>query len=143
MRIIHADVIFLLHAFDQLLNQFIERAIHLHLAKPFLHFFVQQISFHQRLLDGAAQIVESLLAISVHVVEHVVLEAALQEVIGERAQQVFHAHLAGWVGNVFAVTDAFHKSGSWPLAFGRWSTALCVIGGPTTAANGQRPTAND
>ena len=108
VRFIDADVIFLLHAFDQLLDQFVERAIHLHLAKPFLHFFVQQISIQQCLFDGAAQIVKRLLAISIHVVEHVVLEAALQQVIRERAEQVFHAHLAGRVGNVFAVADAFH-----------------------------------
>ena len=76
-----------------------------------LHVLVEQISVHQRLLDGAAQIVEGLLALQ-HVVKHVVLEAALQQVIGERAEQVFHAHLAGGVGNVLAVADAFHKKQS-------------------------------
>ena len=47
-----------------------------------------------------------------HVVEHVVLEAALQQVVGERAEQVFHAHFAGRIGNVFAVANAFHRKQS-------------------------------
>jgi len=64
------------------------------------------------LFDGASQIVESLLALSIHVVKHVVLKAALQKVIRERAEQIFHAHLAGRVRHVFAVTDAFHNESS-------------------------------
>ena len=44
--LIDADVVFLFHAFDQLLDEFVERPVHLHLAQALLHFFVQQISVH-------------------------------------------------------------------------------------------------
>ena len=138
VRLVDADVIFLLHALDQLLDQFVQRAIHLHLAKPLAHFLVQKISLQQCLFDGAAQIVQRLLAVE-HVVEHVVLEAALQQVVRERAEQVLHAHLAGRVGNVFAVADAFHKkrqSSLSPFVIG--SSATCL-----TACFNQRLTTDD
>ncbi len=62
VRLIDADVIFLLHALDQLIDKFIQRAFHLHLLQALAHFFVEQIAIEQSLLDGAAQIVERLLA---------------------------------------------------------------------------------
>ncbi len=62
--IVNADVIFLLHALDQLFDQFVERAVHLHLLQLLAHFLVEQIAVQQRLLDGAAQIVERLLAVA-------------------------------------------------------------------------------
>ena len=63
----------------------------------------------ERLFDGLAQVVQRLLAVAEVIVE-IILEAALQQVVGERAEQVFHAHFARGIGNVFAVADAFHKS---------------------------------
>ena len=105
------DVVFLLHALDQLLDQLIEVAFHLHLLQALAHFLVEQIAVEQRLLDRAPQVVQRLLALG-QVVEHVVLEPALQQIVRQRAEQVLHAHLAGRVGNVFGVTDAFHKSSS-------------------------------
>ena len=71
-----------------------------------------------------AQIVERLLAFR-HVVEHVVLEAALQKVIRERAEQVFHAHFAGRIGNVLAVANAFHKNSRWSSVFESSATITC------------------
>ena len=109
-RLVDGNVVFLLHALDQLFDELVEFAIHRHLLQAFAHFLVELIAFHQRLLDGAAQVVERLLALG-HLVPHVALEAALQQVVGERAEQVFHAHFAGGVGNVFGVADAFHESG--------------------------------
>ena len=101
MGLVDADVILLLHALNQLLDEFIQRAFHLHLLELLTHLFIQQIAVEQRLLNRAAQIVECLLAIP-EIVVQVILESALQQVIGERAEQVFHAHFAGGVGNVFA-----------------------------------------
>jgi hypothetical protein len=69
------------------------------------------------LFDGALQIVEVLLAFARHFVPHIALESALQQVVGERAEQVLHAHFAGGVGNVFGVADAFHKNSAEPSAF--------------------------
>ena len=105
---IDADVILLLHALNQLIDEFIQRAFHLHLLQLLAHLFIEQIAVEQRLLNRAAQIVQRLLAIA-EVVVHVILESALQQVIGERAEQVLHAHFARRVGNVFAVANAFHK----------------------------------
>ena len=119
MRLVDADVIFLLHALNELLDEFIERAFHLHLLELLTHLFIQQIAVQQCLLDRATQIVQRLLAIA-ELVIHVILESALQQVIGERAEQVFHAHFAGRVGDVFAVANAFHKSGRWSCVVGRW-----------------------
>ncbi len=51
---------------------------------------------------------------------HVILEAALQQIVRERAEQVFHAHLAGRIGNVFAVANAFHRSSRRSSVVGRW-----------------------
>jgi hypothetical protein len=39
----------------------------------------------------------------------VVVEATLQKKVGQSAEQVFHAHVASGVGDVFGVADAFHK----------------------------------
>ena len=36
-----------------------------------------------------------------HLVVHVVLKPALQQIVRQRAEQVLHAHLARGVGNVF------------------------------------------
>ena len=63
VRLVDTDVVLLLHALDQLLDQFIQRAVHLHLLQAFAHFFIQQIATAQRLFDGLPQIVESLLAV--------------------------------------------------------------------------------
>ena len=65
---VNADVIFLLHPIEHLLDQFLQRP-QLHLLKLLAHLFVQQIAFDQRLLDGAAQFVQRLLAV-VHIVKH-------------------------------------------------------------------------
>ena len=67
------------------------------------------------MFDGALKVVEVVLALG-HLIPHVALEAALQQVVGERAEQVFHAHFAGGVGDVFAVADAFHKGSFQPSA---------------------------
>ena len=103
MRLVDADVVLLLHALDQLFDQFIE-LLHLHLLQPLAHLLVEQVAIEQSLLDGAAKIFESLLA--GEIVKHVVLESALQKVVRERAEQVFHAHFTGGIGYVFAVLDA-------------------------------------
>ncbi len=133
---IEADVVFLFQTFDELLNKVIERPIHLPLAQAFLHFFIQQVSIEQCLLDGAAQIVERLLALR-HIVKHVVLETALQQVVRERAEQVLHAHFASRVGNVLAIANAFHKNSRWSLVVRRWRLGHSCLG------LGQRPTTDD
>ena len=106
---IDGDVVFLLHALDQFFDEFVELAFGRHLLQAFAHVIVELIAFHQGLLDGAAKVVEGLFALG-HFVPHVALEAALQQVVGERAEQVLHAHFAGGVGDVFGVTNAFHKT---------------------------------
>ena len=109
VRLVDGDVVFLLHALDQLFDQLVEFAFHLHLLQAVAHFFVEHLAVEQRLFEGAPQFVERLLAFRQFVPE-VVVESALQKVVGERAEQVLHAHLAGRVGDVFGVADAFHRA---------------------------------
>ena len=63
VRLIDGDVIFLLHALDQLLDQFLKFALHLHLLQPVAHFFVKHLAIEQRLFERAPQLVERLLAL--------------------------------------------------------------------------------
>ena len=62
MGLIDRNVVFLLHALDQLFDEFLEFTIHLHLLEPVAHFFVKHLAIEQRLFEGAFQLVESLLA---------------------------------------------------------------------------------
>ena len=109
--LINGNVIFLLHALDQLFDELFEVALHLHLLQAIAHFFVKHFTVEQRLFERALQLVQSLLTLRQFIPE-IVVKSALQKIVGERAEQVFHAHLAGRVGNVFAIADAFHKSRS-------------------------------
>ena len=132
---VDGDVIFLLHALDQLLDQLIKRAVHLHLLKLFAH-LVEDVAVHQRLLNRLAQFVERLLAVLQIVEAIVILKSALQKIVGERREQVFHAHLGGGIGNVLGILDALHRGPSVerpPVAKGRLfvtlaNTSLSALG---------------
>ena len=108
MRLVNRDVIFLLHALDQLLDQLFEFALHLHLLQPVAHFFVKHLAIEQRLFESASQLIQRLFPVR-ELVPEIVVESALQKIVGKSAEQIFHAHFAGRVGNVFGVADAFHK----------------------------------
>jgi hypothetical protein len=108
VRLIDVDVVFLLHALDDLLDQFFE-LLRAHVLDLLAHLLVEHVAVEQRLGDGLAQVVERLLGVFEIVEVHVLLlETALQKVVGERAEQVLHAHLGGGLGNVFFVAN---KSG--------------------------------
>src|SRR5690349_3830016 len=47
MRLVNADVILLLHALDQLLDQVFQRTVHLHLLKLLARLFVKQLTVHE------------------------------------------------------------------------------------------------
>src|SRR6266498_620422 len=57
MRLVNAEVIFLLHALDELLDQFFERSFALHLLQLLAKFIRKQITSEQRLLHRAAQVI--------------------------------------------------------------------------------------
>src|SRR5271157_2429256 len=109
VRLVNADVVFPLHALDELLDQLLH-LLGAHIFDLLAHLVVEHFAVQQRLGDGLAQVVERLLHV-VEVVEvHVLLlEAALQQVVGERVEQVLHAHLRRGLGNVFLVLDELHK----------------------------------
>ena len=109
VRLINTDVVLPLHALDQLVDQLVERSIHLHLLELLAHFLAQHITFEQGLLNSAAQILERLLTLRKRIIQ-VILEAALQQEIRKRAEQILEAHFARRIGNVFAIADAFHRS---------------------------------
>ena len=110
VRLVHADVVFLLHALDELLDQL----LHLfgaHVFDLLAHLVVEHVAVEQRLSDGLAQVFQRLFHVAEVVEIHVLLlEAALQQMVGERVEQVLHAHLGGGLGNVFLVLDEFHKA---------------------------------
>ena len=57
MRLINADVVFLLHALDEFFDQLIERAFHLHLLELLAQFVIQHFTFEQRTFDRSLEIV--------------------------------------------------------------------------------------
>ncbi len=107
VRLVNADVIFLLHALDKLVDQLVH-LLRRHALDLLAHLLIQHVAVHQRLGDGLAQVFQRLLGV-VQVVEvgELVLEAALQQVVGERVEQVFETHLGGGLGNVFFVANEF------------------------------------
>ena len=105
VRLIDVDVVFLLHALDELLDQ-VFHLLGAHVLDLLAHLLVEHVAVEQRLGDGLAQVVQRLLRVLQVVEVHVLLlETALQQVVGERAEQVLHAHLGGRLGNVFFVLN--------------------------------------
>jgi hypothetical protein len=108
-RLVDRNVVFLLHPLDELFDQFVELPVGGHLLDLFPQVLVEHLPVHQRLLDGALEFVERLLALG-QLVPHGLLKPALQQVVRERAEQIFHAHLARGVWHVFGIANAFHES---------------------------------
>ncbi len=108
VRLIDVDVVFLLHALDELLDQ-IFHLLRAHVLDLLAHLLIEHVAVEQRFGDGLAKVFQRLLRVLEVVEVHVLLlEAALQQVVGESAEQVLHAHLGGGLGNVFFV---FNESG--------------------------------
>src|SRR5262249_46054607 len=107
--LIDRDVILLLHAVDELFDQFVELAFVAQLLDLLLHVLIQKVSGFERLLDGLAQLIECLLAqfVKIHVRA---MESTLQQIVGERIEQVLHPNLGGSVPNIFGVLGEFHRS---------------------------------
>ena len=76
MRLIDGDIILLLHALDQLLDQLLKLALHLHLLHAIAHLFVKHLAIEQCLLQRALQFVKRLLALRQFVPE-IIVETAL------------------------------------------------------------------
>ena len=124
VRLIDRNIVFLLHPLDELLYQFIELAVCHHLLDLLTEIFIKRLAIQQGILDGAPEVFECLLALR-HFVPHGILKAALQQIVRERTEQVLHAHFPGRIGNVFGVTNAFHKA----------SDGLCAVSHEQTAKN--------
>ncbi len=107
MRLVHGDELFLLHTLDQAFNQFLHSAVGLHLFQALAHVVVEKVSHFKRLLDGLAQSVQRMF---VHLlkIHGVILEAGLQHVVRESAEQVFQAHFVREVGYVFGESGVLH-----------------------------------
>jgi hypothetical protein len=110
VRLVNADVILLLHALHQLLDQLIQRSFSLHLLQLFAQLLVQQVAFEQRAFNSSLKFVERLLVRQI-VIGEIVMKSALQKIIRQRPEQILQAHFASRIGNVLAIADAFH---------GRW-----------------------
>ena len=57
VRLVNADVIFLLHALDEFVDQIVERTFGLHLLKLLAQLVIQHLTFEQGAFDGALEIV--------------------------------------------------------------------------------------
>ena len=120
VRLFYGDIVFLLQSLNQLLDQLVERTLFLHAFELFPKLLIDRVLIHQSLFDHLTKFVQSLVAIR-QLVPAVVLKSALQQVVGQGAEQVFHAHFTGGIGNVLAISDALHNLGpQLPL------TSLCV-----------------
>ena len=105
---IELDIVFLLHAIQQLLDQFFDLAISGELVDFLLDRLVEQIAILQRLPHGFPQVVERLIAAHLLKTAEGRLEAGIQQKIRQRLQQRFHLQLVGQVARVFAVSNALH-----------------------------------
>ena len=88
-------------------DQFVELAVLGHLINFLLQVFVEEVAGFEHLAQGFAQIVQGM----VHRVRQIgegIAEAGVEQEVGERLQQVFHAHLGGQVAVVFGVANALH-----------------------------------
>ena len=100
MGIVNAYVVFLLHALNELLDECIERSVHLHLLETLAHLFVDGVAFEQGLFNGAAELIQRVFTVEGIAVRRI-FEPALQKIVRERTQEILEAHFAGRIGNVF------------------------------------------
>ena len=102
------DVVLLLHALDQLVDQLIKLAVLCHLLDPLLHLAVEKIACLQGLAQCLAQVLQGVLAIEFGEARKWILKAGIEQILRQCLEQVFHAHLRGWIAGVFGVANSFH-----------------------------------
>src|SRR6476620_8847224 len=76
VRLVDTDIVLLLHAVDQLVDDVVKRSIHLHLPQLLARLLVQHVTLEERTFNGTFQIVERLI-VGKNVVGQVILKAAL------------------------------------------------------------------
>ncbi len=109
MRLVDGDVVLLLHAVDQLLDELLE-LLGGHRLELLAHALIEHVAIEQRVSDGIAQVLQRLLVgVLIVVILILALETALQQLVGESGEQVLEAHLRGRFGDVFLVFDEFHR----------------------------------
>ena len=113
MRLIDADVVFLLHAIEELLDELF-KLLGAHRFDLLAQLLVQHVAVHQRFGDRVAKVFEGLFGgVLVVVVRILPLEPTLQQMVGEGREQILHAHLRCGLGNVLFVLNELHAiSGS-------------------------------
>ena len=107
VRPVDRDVIFLLHALNQLFNQLLHLVLR-HLVKLLLCLLIKIAGF-QRLPDRFAQVVHRLVALQLRELGKGILKAGIKQVIRQGLQQVVQFHLRGQVAVVFRIADALHS----------------------------------
>ncbi len=112
MRLVNANVFFLLHPLDKLFNHLLQ-LLATHVLDLLLRLLVEHVAIQQRFRNRLSQIVQRLLSVvQIVIILILLLKATLQQIIRECVEQVFHAHLRSRLGNVFLVFDELHKTGS-------------------------------
>ena len=105
------DVVLLLHALDELVDQLVDLAVLRHLVDLLL----QRSSKSRRLREPGAGLradFPGCVAIQFRKARVGIAEAGVQQVVGESLEQVFHVHLGGQVAVVLGVANALHRKSS-------------------------------
>ena len=108
MRGLRGDVILALHAADELVDQLVETAIGGHLIDFLLHALVEGVTLFEGAAQGLAQIVHGLIEVLKFSVG--ILEAGVEQIVGERLEQVVHADLASQIAGEFCVANGLQTT---------------------------------
>ena len=87
------NVVLLLHALDELVDQLVQLAVLGHLLDFLLHLAIEKVSRFQRLAQRLAQVLHGVLAIELGEPRPWILKAGIEQILRQRLEQVFHAHL--------------------------------------------------
>ena len=102
------DEVLLLHFLDDLVDEFFD-LLSVELVEFLLSFFVEELAGLESLTDGFAEVFHGLVAIELLEAGAVgVVEAGVEQEVGEGLHEVFEAKGGGEVAGEFGVADALH-----------------------------------
>lgn len=102
------DEVLFLHFLDDLVDEFFNLFAG-EFVELFLGLFVEEFAGFKSLLDGFAEVLHGLVAVELLEAGHGVLEAGVEEEVGQGLHEVFEAEGGGEVAGEFCVADALHS----------------------------------
>ncbi len=104
------DEVLLLHLLDDLVDEFFD-LLRVELIEFFLSFFVEEFTGFEGLTDGFAKILHGLVAVELLEAGAVgIVEAGVEQEVGEGLHEVFEAEGGGEVAGEFGVANALHMT---------------------------------